>query len=102
MLKRRWIKMDEVYVVEYDIPDIPRIRMRFYREIRRFLNNGEKLAKYSTQSVIITEDEVLAKSIYMLASKYGKARLYKAYPIEYSIAPELVTPVTSLIKGGRD
>ena len=91
-----------VYVVEYDIPDVPKIRMRFYREVWRFFNNSKKLAKYSTQSVIITEDEVLAKSIYMLASKYGKARLYKAYPIEYSIAPELVTPVTSLIKGGRD
>ena len=98
-------KMQEdshVYVVEYDIPDVPKIRMRFYREVWRFFNNSEKLAKYSTQSVIITEDEVLAKSIYMLASKYGKARLYKAYPIEYSIAPELVTGVTSLIKGRRD
>jgi len=90
-----------VYVVEYDIPAVPKIRMRFYREIRQFLDNGEKLAKYSTQSVIITEDEALAKMIYLIASKYGRSRLYKAYPITYDIAPELVTPVTALIKGRR-
>jgi len=87
-----------VYVVEYDIPAIPRIRMRFYREIRQFLDNGEKLTRYSTQSVIITEDEVFAKAIYIIATKYGKARLYKAYPIEYDIAPELVTPVTQMLR----
>jgi hypothetical protein len=90
-----------VYVVEYDIPAVPKIRMRFYREIRQFLDNGEKLAKYSTQSVIITDDEALAKMIYLIASKYGKSRIYRAYPIEYSIPLEHVTPVTALIAGRR-
>jgi len=90
-----------VYVVDYDIPAIPKIRMRFYREIRQLLHNGDKYARYSTQSVLITEDEILAKSIYMIAKKYGKARIYRAYEIVYEVEPELVTPVRRLIADAR-
>ena len=90
-----------VYVVDYDIPAIPRIRMRFYREVRQLLAKNQKLAHYSTQSVLITEDEFLAKEIYLLAKKYGKARIYVGYPIEYEVEPELVTPVTRLIAEAR-
>ena len=90
-----------VYVVDYDIPAVPKIRMRFYREIRELLHKGEKYARYSTQSVLITNDEALAKSVYLIAKKYGRARIYRAHEIVYEVEPEHVTPVTRLIAEAR-
>ena len=66
-----------VYVVEYDIPDSPRLRMRFYRNIRKYLGNG--IARYSTQSVVVTRDRSLADTIFQAALEVsGRVRLYEA------------------------
>lgn len=88
--------MDKVYVVDYDIPALPRIRMRFYRELQKLMN-GEYLANYSTRSVLITKDEMLAKIIYITAKKYGKARIYAGYPVDVDENLQLVTPVTARV-----
>lgn len=80
------MKMDDqyVYVVDYDIPKSPRLRSRFYRAINRYLtdvkHNG--YTKYSTQSVIITNDPNFADYVFNMAINVGgRARLYLAKQI---------------------
>jgi len=88
--------------VDYDIPTAPKIRMRFYREIKALLlGNGESWAKYSTKSVLITNDEALAKSLYFIARKYGKARLYVGHPVTYDVSEEYASMVAQAIAGRR-
>ena len=66
-----------VYVVEYDIPESPRLRMRFYRRLRKLLGKG--IAKYSTQSVVVTPDRSLAETVFQTALEVsGRVRLYEA------------------------
>jgi len=45
-----------VFVVEYDIPETPKLRQRFYRAIKKYLAENNIYGRYSTQSVVITRD----------------------------------------------
>lgn len=70
------------YVVEYDIPQAPKLRQRFYRAIHRYLEEEGSFWKWSTQSVVITDDPNFAEYVFNQAIRVGgKARLYLAKPL---------------------
>jgi len=59
------------YVVEYDLPADSR-RRRFYRAIRRYLQDrGLEATRWSTMSVVFTGDEAFAWEVYRQARKVG-------------------------------
>ena len=86
----------ELFIVDYDVP--VEKRKRFYRALRaaiaeylwversevKSLTQAWELARAggafvrSTQSVIVTDDERLARTVYNIASSFGRANLYRA------------------------
>lgn len=71
---------NKLYIVDYDIPVSPaRSRVQFYRDL-------EKLGiqkQYSTLSVIHTEEEYLAKAVYLLVVAHGgNEHVYRATEID--------------------
>ena len=71
-----------VWLVDYDFPKNPtRYRVRFHRHLKKVIEqlNGGRI-KYSSQSVIITDSEELAKAIHELA-KENNARKTTIYSI---------------------
>ena len=90
------------YVVEYDIPQNPKLRQRFYRAIHRYLEEEGSFWKWSTQSVVITDDPNFADYVFNQAIQVGgRARLYLARPLrdwrdyeEVEKALQTVTPIT--------
>lgn len=70
------------YVVEYDIPAAPKLRQRFYRAIRRYMEEEGSFWRWSTQSVVITDDPNFADYVFNQVIRVGgKARLYLARPL---------------------
>lgn len=67
------------YIVEYDLPADYR-RKRFYRAIRRYLKALDlKETGWSTQSVVFTDNESFAWTLYREARKAaGVAHVYEA------------------------
>jgi hypothetical protein len=68
---------ETVWIVDYDLP-INSSRRQFYREIKRLMRELNLTGNLSTLSVVTVEDEELARRIFDLASKYGRAHLYRA------------------------
>jgi hypothetical protein len=71
---------NKLYIVDYDIPVSPaRCRVQFYRDLEKL--NIQK--QYSTLSVIRTEEEYLAKAVYLLVVAHGgNAHVYRATEID--------------------
>lgn len=66
------------YIVDYDLPLEPAAkRVQFYRRLKKLIEEKKKSVKRSTDSVVITTDEGLARQIYNLAEQYGEANMYK-------------------------
>ena len=67
------------YIVEYDLPTDSR-RRRFYRAIKRYLReNYMEETGWSTQSVVFTDSEKFAWTVYREARKAaGVAHIYEA------------------------
>jgi len=73
---------DRVWVVDWDIPAADKAaRQRFYRRLRYIWLNYYGDTRMSTMSVLITDEEDLAREVYSLARKYGRANLYEARPV---------------------
>jgi len=71
-----------VYIVDYDIPTNPAWRrVYFYKKLRKLRTSHDLTGKLSTQSVLIVQDEELAKAVHALAMEYGKSNIYKAETI---------------------
>jgi len=68
---------ETVWIVDYDLP-INSSRRQFYREIKRLMRELNLAGNLSTFSVVTVEDEELARRVFDLASKYGRAHLYRA------------------------
>jgi len=68
---------ETVWIVDYDLP-IHNSRRQFYREIKRLMRELNLTGNLSTFSVVTVEDEELARRVFDLASKYGRAHLYRA------------------------
>lgn len=64
-----------VWVIDYDLPDDPATRMRFYRRLWKLIG---KRGDHSTQSVLFFRDRNLAEKVYDLASREGEAHLWEA------------------------
>lgn len=94
-----------VYVVEWDIPSNSAAhRARFYRALRRLrriyeadyenastenrntcdkdIQKRSGTSRFSTMSVLITEDPELAGAIFNLAKAFGRAHIYEARQLE--------------------
>jgi len=69
---------NKVFIVDYDIP-VER-RGAFYKALER-LRKRLGIHKWSTMSVLITEDYHLAIQVYRLANRYGRANLWRAEKI---------------------
>ena len=73
-----------VFVVEYDIPETPKLRQRFYRAIKRYLAENNIYGRYSTQSVVITKDYNFACFVFDAAIQVdGRAVMYEAKEIRH-------------------
>jgi len=73
-----------VFVVEYDIPETPKLRQRFYRAIKRYLAENNIYGRYSTQSVVITKDYNFASFVFDQAIAVGgRAVMYEAKEIRH-------------------
>jgi len=68
---------ETVWIVDYDL-QINSSRRQFYREIKRLMRELNLAGNLSTFSVVTVEDEELARRVFDLASKYGRAHLYRA------------------------
>ena len=71
-----------LYIVDYDIPEEPaRNRVQFYRDLRKLSKAFQKW-DYSTSSVLRTQEEGLAKAVYLLVIAHsGNAHMYVAEEI---------------------
>lgn len=59
-----------VYIVDYDIPELPaKERVQFYRDMRK-LNNYFQ-SDFSTLSVFRTHDKMVAQAVYLLVKAHG-------------------------------
>lgn len=72
---------ETVWIVDYDL-SMSNSRRQFYREVKRLMHERELMGRLSTYSVVVVNDEGLARAVYALASRYGKAHLYKGERIE--------------------
>jgi len=68
---------ETVWIVDYDLR-MANSRRQFYREVKRLMRKLNLSGSLSTFSVVVVQDEELARAIYALASRYGRAHLYKA------------------------
>ena len=68
------------WIVDYDIPEQPSSsRRRFYRRRNKIYFDQHKEIISSTASVLVCKNYALAKSVYDLARRYGKANLYRVF-----------------------
>jgi len=72
---------ETVWIVDYDLR-MANSRRQFYREAKRLMRELGLMGSLSTYSVVVVNDEELARAVHALASKYGRAHLYKAERIE--------------------
>lgn len=76
---RKSVTRETFFIVDYDLPQ-GSSRRRFYRHIQKYLqdNNIDSGSSWSTQSVVITDDEEFAEVVYAEASQVGRCHMYKA------------------------
>lgn len=72
---------ETVWIVDYDL-SMSNSRRQFYREVKGLMRELGLMGSLSTYSVVVVKDEELARAVYALASRYGKAHLYKGERIE--------------------
>jgi hypothetical protein len=80
------VTAETYFIVDYDL-DTSNSRRSFYRHIKSWLKaHGFRgtVAKWSSQSVIITKDEEFAGYVFEQAGMFGHANLYKAQLLETS------------------
>ena len=71
-----------VFIVDYDIPLEPAWRrVYFYKKLKKLRASHDLTGKLSTQSVLIVQDEKLARDVHRLAADFGKSNIYRAEPI---------------------
>jgi len=68
---------ETIWIVDYDL-FMSNSRRQFYREVKRLMRELNLVGSLSTFSVVIVKDEELARRVFDLASKYGRAHLYRA------------------------
>jgi hypothetical protein len=66
-----------LWLIDYDL-STKDSRRQFYRQVEKLISKTDLLNILSTYSVVVVQDGELARTVYTLASKYGKAHLYKA------------------------
>jgi len=67
----------EYWLVDWDIPRERRFMFYYYlRKLKRRYN-----IIMSSASVLVTRERSIAEKVYRLATKYGKANLYRAEKI---------------------
>ena len=73
----------QVWIVDYDLPSNPtRIRVAFYRAVRKALKDlGIEHWEFSTASVVVVDDEAIARTIHIIAKQYGKSNLYRGFNV---------------------
>jgi len=64
-----------VFIVDWDIPE--KRRRMFYYYLNKIKASREISGSMSSMSVMMTEDEGLAREVYELALKYGRTSLYE-------------------------
>ncbi len=70
-----------VFIVDYDIP-ITKNRFRFYRDLKRLKEKTGLYGSMSTQSVLVTYDEALARRVFALASRFTlRVHIYRAVEV---------------------
>ena len=68
-----------VWICDYDIPSKEVVKKRFYRALHKLLG----VAKFSSLSCYVLEDESQAKAFYEIAHKYAKhVHLYRAEEVK--------------------
>jgi len=71
-----------VWIVDWDLPEKPvAARRRFYRRLAELGSKHSRFWGRSTQSVLVTVDEGLAAMVFDLASRFGRANLYRAHVV---------------------
>lgn len=69
------------WIVDWDISRRNTSRSAFYRSLKRLMKKHGSMTR-SSQSVLIIDDEAIAKEVYALASRYAEnVNLYKAEKI---------------------
>jgi hypothetical protein len=60
---------NRIYLVDYDIPVSPaREKVQFYRDLQKL---GTSVREFSTRSVFRTQEEYLARAVYLMALAHG-------------------------------
>jgi hypothetical protein len=87
-----------VWIVDYDLR-ANNSRRSFYRHVKAWLQNHniEKDVKWSTYSVVITEDREFAEFVYAEASQLGRANLYEAKQVKSSLPEDLAEKALGLV-----
>jgi hypothetical protein len=72
-----------VWIVDYDIPSEPAaVRKRFYRALTRILSELGVKRDWSTWSVVVLQDEEVARAVYETARRFGVSHLYRGEQLE--------------------
>lgn len=69
-----------VWLIDYDL-SMNKPRRQFYREVKRLMNERGLMGALSTYSVIVVNDRELAIAVFDLATRYGRAHLYRAVQV---------------------
>jgi uncharacterized protein YjbI with pentapeptide repeats len=90
------VTAETYFIVDYDLP-VNNSRRSFYRHIKSWLKkHGSRgtIAKWSSQSVIITQDKEFAKFVFEQAALLGHANLYEARLVQTSLSQETLKRVS--------
>jgi len=76
-----------IWVVDYDLP-VGNQRRKFYRHIVSWLRERDMgSVRWSTYSVVVTEDREFAEFVFHEAIKVGRATLFRAEKIAEGKSP---------------
>ena len=74
---------ETVFIVDWDIPNEPAWRrVYFYKKLRKLRKSFGLEDRVSKQSVLVVQDERLARDIHALATEFGKSNIYRAEPVK--------------------
>lgn len=78
-VEKNGLRHNSVFIVDYDLPQ-GSSRRRFYRAVQKWLREHNVTAEtgWSTQSVVITDEQEFAEFVYAQASHVGHAHIYRA------------------------
>jgi hypothetical protein len=71
----------QLWLIDYDLKDAP-CRRQFYRQISKIMGEKGLAAMSSSKSVVATEDEKTARTVYALTTACGVSHLYRATPVD--------------------